>query len=156
MRPILVVLMLSLALVSRSSAQDSTLSTAVHRILTSQLVGGGRRDTLVWEAKDSTTLRILQSGGLPRSHVVRSPRSDGIRCPGGTDREGALVPQPVGYAVAVTMRSDSAGHPVLAVEVWCRFVYRGREHGFAEGGTWSLTRTGGRWILGEQIEHWIT
>jgi hypothetical protein len=152
----LVVLMLLFTLSGRSSAQDSTLSAAVHRILTSQLVGGGRRDTLVWEAKDSTTLRLLRGGEFPRSHSVRPALAGGIRCPGGTDRDGMLLPQPVGYTVAVAMRSDSAGHPVLAVEVWCTFVYRGGEHGFAEGGTWSITRSGGRWILGEEIEHWIT
>src|SRR5688572_29067086 len=147
MRPALVVSVLLLAFTRRAPAQDSTLSAAVHRVLTSQLVGGGRRDTLVLEAKDSTTLRILKGGELPRTHSVRPALAGGIRCPGGTDRDGALLPQPVGYTVEVAVRSDSAGHPVLAVEVWCTFVFRGVEHGFAEGGTWSITLTRGRWIL---------
>jgi len=152
----LIALLLLLAFPTGLSAQDSTLGEIVQRVLSSQLVSGGRRDTLVWEASDSTTLVILREAELPPNYSLRARPENDIQCPGGTDRRKALLQQPVGYTVSVEVRSDSVGRSLLEVRVSCTFTYLGGAHGFAEGGRWVVTRRGGRWILGEQLEHWIT
>jgi hypothetical protein len=138
------------------SAQDSTLGSLVPPLLRSQLVGGGYRDTIIWQASDSETFAILRDVKLHANEVLRPPASTRFQCPGGTDLRGAPLRQPVGYSIQVEVGPDSGGNLTLDVWVSCTFTYRGRPNFFAERAKWSLTRRDGRWILGPELEHVVT
>ena len=153
---LLLCLLAFVACVHPLCAQDSFLANIVQRLLRSELVGGGYRDTITWQASDSGTLAILRGGELQPHQVLRPPSARGIRCPGGTNRSGKYLSQPVGYLVVVEVESDSAGNRTLDVQVWCTFTNRGNSYPFGEPGKWVLNYTDGQWILGRQLEHAIT
>ncbi|MGH7712882.1 MAG: hypothetical protein ACREOG_16450 [Gemmatimonadaceae bacterium] len=147
------------ALVSLASplmAQDTTLGRIVHRLLRADLVAGGLRDTLTWQAADSGTLAILRQAPILPNHGLQVPPSRSIQCPSSTDSSKGFFQQPVGYTVRARVTTDSLNQPVLEVRVSCTFTYHGKPSPFVEAGKWSLLRQGDGWTLGHQIEHSIT
>ncbi len=137
-------------------AQDPTVGAIVHRVISFQLVGGGRRDTVTWQAADSSTLSILRSPHLPLNPSIVGPLTRVLECPGSTDLEGAALAQPVGYKVKVSVHTRSTLETVIDVTVSCRFSYRGRPKLFLESGKWLLRRGSKGWILDRELEHSIT
>src|SRR5574341_816328 len=137
-------------------AQDSTLGHLVHRVLRSELIGGGSRDTLVWQAADSRTFTILRQAPVLPNHRLDAPPPRTMHCPSSTDGSKGLFAQPVGYTVYANVFSDSLNRRVLEVRVSCTFTYHGQPSRFIEIGKWLVTREGRAWKLGIEIERSIT
>jgi hypothetical protein len=89
--------------------------------------------------------------------IVRVARASALACPRSTDAAGALLPGETGYVVAVVIR-PTAGVVEQTVEATlsCRFVYRGRGQGFAQGQSWLIGRDGAVWRIVRSLGGWIT
>ena len=137
--------LLALATTSHAQTVDSSLVALVEHLRESELRAGGWRDTLAWQPQDSTSADLLRLMTV-RAHDTVLPLSDvRLRCPGGTDRSGAQVPQPVGYTLHLEIRSRASDSATVRIWVACEFMHRGRGHGFAQDKTWEAVKRRDGW-----------
>ena len=131
-----------------------TLGALLRHLVVDSLRGGGARAEAVLVAADSTSATLLRLADLP---LAATPRPPALVCPGSTEADGRPAPPPVGYLVQVTFAvgTDTTVRQ-LRVTKSCRFRYRGRARGFAEGGAWELRREDGRWRVTAAFDRWIT
>ena len=130
------------------------LGVLIRQLVVDSLQSGGARAEAVLAAADSASAALLRSADVP---TAAAPQPSALVCPGSTEADGRPVPPPVGYRVqvALVVGTDTTVRQ-LQVTKSCRFRYRGRARGFAEGTTWELRLEGGRWRITAAFDRWIT
>ena len=124
------------------------------RLVADSLLRGPGTPGEVIVVQDSASARLLRSAGVP---VARVEHGAGPACPRSTDAAGAPLAGETGYLVTVELRStaDSAEY-VVDAGFSCRFVYRGRARGFAQGRAWAIRREGAAWRVARSLGGWVT
>jgi hypothetical protein len=136
-------------LVTQLAAQsrDSSLTGLLGHLLRSELRGGGWRDTLVWEPYDSMSSDLLHRFKLGPRDTLLPAGSRSLQCPGSTDSSWTAFAQPVGYVVHARVRFHTRDSATVDLGLTCRFIFRGRAHGFAETASWEVTKAmNGSWV----------
>jgi hypothetical protein len=128
------------------------LGALIRQLVVDSLRGSGARAEAVLVAADSANAALLRLADVPAA-----PRPPALVCPGSTEADGRPAPPPVGYLVQVALAvgADTTTRQ-LRVTKSCRFRYRGRVRGFAEGTAWELRRAGGRWRVTATFDRWET
>ena len=137
-------------------AADSSLLAAVAQLPQAELRGGGWRDTLVWRPYDATSADVLRRMPLRPGDTVVGIGDERPLCPGGTDSTGTLIPQPVGFSFRAQIHMRGADSATVQLDVYCRFLHRGRARGFGQGKTWDAAKLRGQWTMLRVVKMWVT
>ncbi len=121
-----------------------------------ELKGGGWRDSLVWQASDSTSFGVMQKIRWPNGDRIRTQSAYPLECPGGTDATGRAIARPVGYILQIATDTAPGESLLLNLEVRCQFTFRGRPHAFLQTQTWLLARAKQAWKVGRLVNGGIT
>jgi hypothetical protein len=138
-----------------AQSPDTALTSLITQLLQSEFRGGGWRDTLVWQPRDSVSSDLIRRLTLQQHDTVLAVGRDAVECPGSTNSAGVQLPQPTGYTLrarAIFRGLDSA---TVDLQVSCRFTYRGDAHAFAQQAIWEVAKGRNGWrvvrLLAESI-----